>query len=225
MRYTEKLILNWEEYSFAAPGGWWTPWANTFMYLPMTSDFDDATWNNTMSNSGATIVDLSWVKCWYFNWHRLTCSESPVWDTNYTISVWVNITNSNWNNWIIWSNHSADYSWDQLIVNYNSSEFEYRWYRHYDEWKVKTSTMPTANTWQHICYSNWKIYLNWNDVTDTVWSWTMLAWYSYTIWQQNNWSNSYIWYMSELIVESVEWTEQEISDYFDQTKSLYGINN
>lgn len=200
----------------------WQPWANTFMYLPMKTDFNDATWNNTITNTWATITTLDWISCWYFNSNRLTCSESPIWTTDYTISVWIK-ANGTWNWWIIWSNHNAIYSWDVFILNYNSSKFSYEWYRNYDGTSVIASTMPTANIRQHICYANRKIYLNWTDVTSTVWSWTMLPWYPYTIWQKHNGGDAYLWYMSELIVETVWWTAQEISDYYNQTKSLYWL--
>jgi hypothetical protein len=109
------------------------------------------------------------------------------------------------------------------VIDYNAGRFEYRWYRPYSEAKVQTSTRPTTWVWSHICYASWKIYLNWTDITTSTGSWTMAVWYAYTIWQQNNGSTSYLWYMSELIVETKWWTPQEVSDYYNSTKSNYGL--
>ena len=197
------------------------PWENTILYLPMTSNFDDATWNNTMSNSGATIVDLNWVKCWYFNSKRLTCSASSLNTMTKTMSVWVYITgDSNW--WIIWSNHKWTWSWDYLIISSSRLIYEAIYWTSNSKDIIYNNSI-SKNWWHHICVAWTNMYLD----NTLVWSnsnmWTFSSWYSYTIWQQNNWDNSYIWYMSKLIVENVARTADEISDYYNSTKSTYWL--
>lgn len=203
-------------------GEWpWKPWANTMLYLPMKTNFDDATWNNIMTNSWATITTLNWVSCWYFYNSTLTCSASPLATNNKTISIWLNITTLS-SNWVIWSNHSGAASWD--YIRFSSGEWilgsTYWW----SAWDTKTTTLPPENTWFHLVWSGWNFYLNWTDVTTT--QWTVAAYtqgYPYTIWRQNNWGNTYYWYMSELIVEDKIRTAQEIANYYNQTKSNYWL--
>jgi len=201
------------------PSGW-TPWANTLLYMPMTKDFKDKTGNNTITNSWATITTVDGIKCWYFNSNRLTCSNTPLSTTNQTISVWLKTSSSSgW--WIIWSNHSGIYSWDLLIVNTSKIYWVYM----DPSWKdIYASSWATSNTWINVIVSWKKIYLNWIDVTSNTQTWTSITtWYAYTIWQQNSWALSYIWYMSELILENKARTAQEISDYYNSTKSNYGL--
>lgn len=200
----------------------WKPWANTFMYLPMKDDFNDATWNNTITNSWATITTVDWVTCWYFNYNTLTWSVTPSTSTNKTFSVW--IRPDSWNSWwIIWSNHSGYYSWDYFM--YNSSSIGYEcYYAYWDTSYIRTSTSLSQDTWQHLCYANWKIYLNWTELaTSTSWTMNMASWYPYTIWSQNSSANAFRWYMSEFIVETVWWTSQEVLDYYNQTKANYWL--
>lgn len=201
------------------PDTWWQPWANTMLYLPMEDDFIDATWNNTMSNSGATIVDLNWVKCGYFNYNRLTCSASPSNKKDITMSVWINY--SSWY-WIIWSNHSNISSWDCFNLN-NNGKISY-WCYTGSRPTIQYATTLATNTWLHVCKSWDKIYLNWIQVAQNSSIADFVQGYSYTIWQQNSGANSYIWYMSKLIVEDKARTAQEIADYYNNTKNIYWIS-
>jgi hypothetical protein len=72
-------------------------------------------------------------------------------------------------------------------------------------------------------WSSWKTYRNnvlfWNATgSGSVWYNTEVIW-NYRPWDKN----PFIWYMSDFIIENKVRTTQEISDYYNQTKTNYWL--
>ena len=206
---------------------WWQPWANTYLYLPMKEDFLDKTEHNTINNSWAVIQDISGVKCWYFNNNRLLCNQVPLSSKDITVSVWLKTSSSsNW--WILWSNRSWIWNWDYLMTSTSRLIYEAIYWT-LSTYDVTSSSHMVSNTRTHLCYSGWRLYINWQDVTSSSPTFSNFSqWYAYSIWQQlySNWSvawNAYIWYMSEYIIENKTRTAQEVSDYYNLTKWTYWL--
>lgn len=233
MKYTSKLILNWTEYEFGAGGGgWWQPWANTIAYYPLTSTStvnDMSGNNNTLTNRWAIFTTLLWVDCADINNNGFYISSWFTLNTE-TISCWFNLKNGNIHNTIIkqWSSF-----WQNVFgVWYRPS----LWLAITDWWwswtkEIIVSWDLTVWQWYHLVltqenWKNWKMYLNWNlytswwDSRTTTPDWPFYIWYS-----DINPSNTYWYnYISEVIIENKVRTAQEISNYFNQTKSLYWIS-
>jgi hypothetical protein len=74
-------------------------------------------------------------------------------------------------------------------------------------------------------YSNWSwiVYVDWTAVYNWTWSPNILNDHT-SIWSNGNISDFWKGYLSEAIFENVVRTAQEVSDYFNQTKSLYWIS-
>ena len=162
-----------------------------------------------------------------------------------TINLWIYKPTSwtwdwNYKDWkqLLWFNNS-DW-WGALCLRrvwVSSSSNEFRMYI-----QVWSSTWNTYNTWtsndqwHNICIvTNWtyrKLYYDntlvitnnsWWFGTAATWLWFWTAPYD-SLSGSNDYYSRY-WYMSELILESIEWDETKRTDYYNQTKSLYGITN
>ena len=211
-KYIDRYYLNWELYGikFAGGGGWRQPWANTIAYYPLESNTNDATWTYNLTNSWITFGVLWWVTCANFDGSSSLASNNnfhSYWTWDCTVSVWwCPTSNSQWVWRCIW--HSS------LVMNSKN-------------WYVEWTSAPTPlDTWTHIVFViTWwklKIYSNWTSYLDTNFS-SNLPWTLF-LWQNDGWGFIYEWWLSNLIFEDKARTQQEIEDYFDQTKSLYGIS-
>jgi hypothetical protein len=85
------------------------------------------------------------------------------------------------------------------------------------------TAMPT-NTWTNAIFTNdsWtqKLYINWQEVWTS--SQTLDTQNSLNIWWRYA-SYYFDWKISEFIIENQARTAQEVADYYNQTKSNYGL--
>lgn len=236
MKYTSKLILNWEEYQFAAPSGWWQPWANTIAYYPLdaTNQLNDMSWNGyTLTNNAwYTFGTYWWVSCvsmtWNYDNSYLNSSSVPVWNTR-TALAWIYCTRAQAaNQWVVctWTNYSTDIIWMWV---WNSKGCVSDRYTADTYW-----TTNIINAW-HLIALTWvsgswiKLYID-GVLETTSPNYTRSSWTGFTIGSKtytsggSPWSEPYKGYISEVIFENKEWSAQEMSDYYNQTKSLYGIS-
>lgn len=219
--------------NFYKQWGWgWQPWANTVVYYPFTSlsTTTDQSWNwHDLTNYwNVTFWTFNWVDCASFGtnspyWLYIT-SWNIITSTKYTWSCWLNQTIENGvgnprmfggkNDWFIILNDMTD---DKYAPSYQ----QYNWIP-YTSWWHHLVFVGDLSDWTFTWYKDW--VLVWNFSWWTTWwrTWIMIWWNgSYP----NNTNDRYIWYMSEMIFDQPkQWTAQEISDYFNQTKSLYGIS-
>lgn len=205
-----------------------TPWANTVAYYPFESNINDASWNNrnlSMYTGSFSYQTLSsWKKICRFNTSALAKIGSiPFNRTAYTVSAWCS-----------WDTISSSYQ--KIILDLVEwSNYRPRYFAYWSEvtWLVSSEwswVSYVQNQWYHILvtYTNWvaRMYIN-NTLKAT---YTLST--SGTAWKMlingtdsNNYNVNYrtAGTISELILENKVWTDTEISNYYNNTKSNYGL--
>ena len=217
----------------------WLPGENTLVYYPLTSTttVNDMSGNNrNLTNSWVTFWTYAGVDCAYFprsNSKKLYWTLPLSWTQNFTFNVWINrqwktfYEHGNWqivDLWNPWTNYV------QFWIGINDDSNKYvAWTR----WNDKTaSTTNTTNTWNMVTvtHQSWtvKMYVNWTLIINDTISFNV-ANTNFTVWSFQSGIDSqtdyfaYYWYMSKLICESSIWTAQEVSDYYNSTKSNYWL--
>lgn len=241
MKYTSKLILNWTEYEFGAGGwGWWQPWANTVLYY----DFEHTSWttetdlawnyNGTYQNGSPTIWTLaSWKKYFDTEWTNCLNTNNTLSTLNYdnsTVCLWFNLQAGNksffgqerwWVQW--WTIFGENYNWNNSFCLGSDSN--------------SRSVASSTDTWYNVVIVNdgikTTLYSNWQQVsqknmTSSIWNkYFHVGWaanYSPTSPQTVPSNNIWDTFFGSIIIENKARTAQEVSDYYDLTKSLYGIS-
>lgn len=234
-KYIDRYYLNWEVYGikFAEPG--WQPWANTLFYRPLTEDANDATTNNRNWTASANITFSSsngayliWDAGLWYN-SLIQSASFNMW-TTYTINTWIKaeqtLTDSHeieiQRNWI-WP---ARY----VIFNVDSSWFHCmlgNWWS--SNWSQLNASFDIWTSWHNVCLTrSWKdisIYADWQLLTswDGGYQADVPSFIIGTDTSSGNQYSSYS-YFKDYIMEDKVRTAQEISNYYNQTKSLYGIS-
>lgn len=212
------------------PSGW-TPWSNTLAYRPLTSTttVNDQSGNNyNLTNTGSvTFWTYKGVDCAYFSWsNKLTTTSFVSNQQAVTVSCWVyfirNGYSNNWNyNQFVrrWGWSSANF-WPYYENNTSTKKIVC------SPWWIGTKTPTSDSSRMYITVTfNWsntiKLYMNWvldgTNSSATVPSWSRIWVWGYTA---NN-TNVRKWWISEVIVENKVRTDQEIADYYNQTKATY----
>lgn len=214
------------------PSGW-KPWANTIAYRPLENDTNDATWTFTTSTSTWITYTTVW---WVTSAHGARNCEVIVtpWNiittslTGQTISLWYYVA-------------TQTTSYRRYLVTFSSKWYNCSWvclkdgkiqYSEGVSWYWTSSII--ANAWTNVIIT-WdsnarKMYINWTLVYTWSWSssprWNRPNNYDNVQYIMSPWANyneSIEWNMKDLIFEKVARTAQEISDYYNQTKSKYGL--
>lgn len=243
MKYTSKLILNWTEYEFGAGGGWYQPNANTILYLPI----DNNDTSSTVYDHSTNQTDFNWY--WTANYDTLASWKKVL---NLTWSNWIYIDSALFTSWPatvnLWLYRDGDQGSDTwvftlqhwgpdtwFIITFFDNTYLTSFLGTGGSWVWLNNRENTANqTWIQATttYENWimKMYINW--ILKQTFSWNMsfnqiqATSLGFSRYVENTIQNTrfLIWKMWSIIVEDKARTEQEISDYFDQTKSLYWIS-
>lgn len=210
---------------------WWQPGANTLLYLPLdsTNTLNDLSGNgyNMTNNGNVSFWTYGWVDCAYFwttapYWLKNTSANIISWD--YTFLVWLNWDSYDsgtdfprifwWNNnwWLLWERRfeliHPVFLWTSAWVAYTS------W------WHLLAFTGNIST----------KIFTPYKDgVQLTGWTWNSGTSYTWILIGANESNNSepvdrFCGYMSAVIWENRQRTATEITDYYNQTKSLYWIS-
>ena len=211
-------------------GGGWQPWENTLLYLPFSTDLNDHSGNshNPSTYSSASITTLNGVKCCYFNDGAMQIPQFTTFNHSFTISLWYNITNVYGaqiaNQWQAGSSKLMSL-WLQaqrgrIGLGFYGNDYE-------------TTTVPATNTWVHIVATfnrdnnYWVIYYNWNSIGSHTYSTPNVQSWIFYIWPNAEAPSNTTWrmrgYVSNYIVEDKARTEQEITDYYNQTKWNYWL--
>lgn len=226
---------------------WWQPWANTIAYYPLETDANDYSWNNRHgTNNWVTFSDGVWVfngssyvSLWTWSWTNI--------QTNMTINVWFK-WNWGWSydNAVIgklqyympnqshWyygiTIHEGD--WYLCWWYYNWSDYNYHPmnYRNTGWWSPTTWPVAQANKWYNVVITNdgttKKAYIDWvlyatetaNSTNTTTSIDTRIG--SFV---RYNYDSFFNWNISAVIFEDKTWTDQEISDHYNQTKWNYWL--
>lgn len=205
----------------------WSPSANTLIYLPLDSTnlaTNFWTLNKTFTVSGwvtwgSNYAEVTSYWNWIYIWHDADNSDYSTW----TVSLWCYIT------WFKQTGHFAS----QIvgIGNYGAGDnknldtqsnsiviSDWNWYN----WNYNSNYM---NAWHNVIITTWGAYVDWTALTpSSTWSGTTINTYNifllYNPRVSGSWTTGKI---SQFIFENVERTAQEIADYFNQTKSNYGL--
>jgi hypothetical protein len=189
----------------------WKPWSNTIAYFPFEDDILDKV--------GSAVISATWTK--QILWYKFDLTGSAA------IS---NITNSKF--CCFWIKFWATKSWvDQtptlwlweLTYNYNhnNSNFLKKFSYQYSSSWYWTSNTYSASSWQRYLFAYWYngtnavVYVNGTKVMDVQTS--LYSWIKWRLWTNIDET------LSELIFEDRCRTEQEISNYYKQTKSTYWL--
>lgn len=238
-----KAVYLWET---KVRPSWFTPWANTVVYYPLTSTttVNDMSWNNhtlTRKTSWCVFWTYWWVDCVYTYWNNSSSYRPPLYATldnisqyTHTLNVWACKTGDNswyasWYIFMMWT-WSNSYKWWVEIIAWTTDYIDYAFW--YDD--MTTSWPYALNAWHNIvCIydkpnSRQKLYVDWTFIWQrtTTYTHTINGSYQFALWSDawNNDYNNFRWYISEFILENKEWTAQEVSDYYNATKATYWVS-
>jgi hypothetical protein len=219
------------------PGGR-EPWADTMLYLKFNNNLNDSSWkNHTVTNS--------WTITYSQNPSAVTLSDSYLTSNSFddlthdwTVNIRCKLAS--------WTSNNAEHlfsigtassnrciflwvsTWTTSWQQQGSLQFALYANDKYTDWNLITLNQRYNIVYTYD-YTNKKAcaYVNWTKVLDDTF------WTNYNLWNTNLyiWTNATTpntrkinWNLSEYIIESKVWDQQEITDYFNQTKSLYGIS-
>lgn len=220
--------------AYLKKSGWWwgwKPWANTIAYYPLETNGNEASWKSWLDitatwitfsnnvavlnwNQRATVNSIAWYKtiCFWFkktnNYNGMVISR---WDTSWYIQLRTNGFSAWWS-W--WWNFNNDYTawwstpsnvWRLCVITQTAASNSWA-----SSWSMKFYLSDFWWVSWARQYDTTNHYLNWS-VTSIGWSWNTSSPYAL------------IWEMSKLIFESTERTAEEISNYYNLTKSNYGL--
>lgn len=207
-----------------------TPWSNTLLYLPLTTDASNkaSSWITT-TNNWVTFTRVWAINCAYFNWTSNYIKSSNYSFQNWTTVAWIYVTP--WDEQFYYLYNKAwSLAWHDSFYSKNSLSISY--------WHAASATSMSAMRWRCDTWK-WVLYVwkkSWSNYTAMVYnsdtptyitggnpkydatssSWAMYIWcteFVDTFWK---------WYISEFIEETKVRTDEEITSYFNSTKWDYG---
>lgn len=210
----------------------WQPWVNTLLYLPMNSTYTytDQSWNNVQTtNYSVSFGTYQWVDCGYFNRNHIQITPFVI-PANITVLCWVYyLSTSDQADWKIFDARNNS-TWIITAFERNPARC-YIW----ADGVYAYGTPRPDNQWVLFCWTmdswwNRNLLVKWNGVNISS-SNSDTSWASFTptytnVWNEwNNWAPRYfMWYMSNLIVESKVRTAADVANYYNQTKANYWIS-
>lgn len=211
------------------PSGWWgwQPWANTLVYFPFKEDLLDHSWNSvTMTQWWSNLSIVNWVAEFDW-WYLYRDGLSSVENFPLTISLWVNADTIASENDIINSNvYSTGFDWWNNIIHNSKLRLEcLPWWNQYSASPISVNTryniVNVLENWSCKFYVNGSLEgtISWTpNLRDRLCIWATY-WFSWDLW-----SNPFDGKMSQVIIEDIAWSAQEVQDYFTQTKWDYWIS-
>lgn len=208
---------------------WWQPWANTVLYLPFKSDLLDHSWNSvSLVTQGSVSIDNATAK---FNGWYIYKTWSYGAALPFTVSLWVKFNSipSSEECCIINSNHYSGlyYGWNiSLIASNKQIRLETL------PWSaVYTGVTAVTNTRYYVTAviksGGSILYLNGTQKNTTTGTPNLqnYLWIGTNYWKGSDlWKQVLKWNLSEVVIENKVRTAQEVSDYYNSTKSLYWIS-
>lgn len=212
---------------------WWKPWANTVVYYPLDTDFNDYSWNwkNLTWRNWAVIWTLNWVRCL-----DLTATNSSLYGVVSNLPQWnqdrTNMFYVQWrafgtyvvyHYWTSWNYHQEDTVWTNDAFSSKCISWSSYWYgvdspSNYGQINQRMHiAITTSGSSDQKMYINWQYVANWNETGLNT------QWVNLWLWGLYNWNYPLNWYLSKFIIEDRVWTDQEISDYYNQTKWDYWL--
>lgn len=207
---------------------WWQPGENTYAYYPLTANANDMSGNNrniaiswasSYGSDGAVFISTN------HNWLLIPFNITR-WGT-WTISVYVKLTPlSNANDSKIMDLYTSSNRISCQVNNMsnveNAGKYVYRKNNLTNYWTYAY----TGWTWIHVCLTinNWTVknYVNWTLQWTVSCSGTTTY---FRFWNEYNHAadRHLYWNIKEIIIENRTRTDQEVTDYFNQTKENYWL--
>lgn len=213
------IRVNWVEKQFYPAT--WHPWSNTLAYYPFVDNQLDETGNTSLSAQ-------AWVQ--QTIWYRFTRDQNNVIFVNWSMnncrftSFYAKAYGRVWNFWayLVW----IPICWVvYYYVENNGAWFPYMYSIQYRNWASSRWQSPwrypiSNDTWYHFAYwidanNNITFYLNWVQQANFSISWSYTD--SCTLWTNVD------FVISNLILEDKVRTADEVTAYYNQTKSQYGL--
>lgn len=197
------------------------PTANTIAYFPLINDQTDKVWS--------AYVNVTWTK--QNVWFKFTASSSQkLTVANVTQKVYFTSLWGQWNTRATSNDTISFFTKDgglRFCWYHTSSSSIGTWggYNSSSTWigsNYGSRSVP-QNTWFHLAcgWKNWvyRAYINWS----LVWSGSGTP-KSYTGDDMGLMSNNWCaWTFSDIIYEKELWTDQQVADYYNLTKSNYWL--
>lgn len=211
---------------------WWKPWPNTYAYYPLTENANDTSGNNRNLTADSSITYSTENGAFFPHsaHHGLLEPFNISTNDTWTISFWGNSL-GNWYEWSDWKFvdlAETTNTWKRIAIS---------WYNNKTTMMLNFSTGSypsvqktcSSNTRHHYTITIWesratKFYMDWvveltwtsNSYTTTNFRWGQ---------ERNEWFVRQLnWYIKDIIIETKTRTDQEVADYFDLTKTDYGIS-
>lgn len=223
----------------------YTPWpwqpdpTRTMLYLKFNNNLAD-------SSGNWVVVSWAWISYWTIGdnhyaemtggWSQTYITPpvsvwNQIWMGDFCVSLrWYPVTTTRWSScfFMAWNQGWwAPRPW--IFINYGADDGYPAMRFHTDEWKF-TSNMP-ANQWIHMCFTrvSWEVswYINWQLLWSFISNRNISGIDNFFILNRNTDSyqqRSQMWAkVSEVILEKAGRSNDDVSNYYDQTKSNYWL--
>lgn len=207
-------------------GGWggWQPWANTIAYYSLNwnaNDWSTNGWNGTWSWTENYSVWIWGNICANFTWSSYittSCNTEP--STVAFFLRWNSLGNPWRQDWrqVLWMSSGWENSWcfRAIPVNANSTTIQGAWIViNSSAVNTYTNTSLVDLNWHHVCITtDWTTtYLYFDGTLAGSYTWKLTCnWNFLMAWNVGNY-NAFNWCLQHVILESTQWTQQDIQDY------------
>lgn len=238
-----KKVYLWSTQIRPAGWWWWQPWANTLLYIPMdtaSGTTDQSSYHRTYTVSWLTHITLDGVDCYqtssssYINLWTSAASWLVPSSKEFTAHFWIN-TNG-------YTSTQSVFQWavqgsyftainirdtDKVRLGWGTPGIE--------EWNFLSDNAISRNAWHLLSFTigNWidKLYVDGVLQSNTKSWWTNDGFWAWHVSSQNGiyiladraHGENFRWYVWQIVMEDIERTAQEISDYYDLTKWNYWL--
>lgn len=211
----------------------WYPWANTIAYYKFNWNLNDELWNYNWS--------WAWTSAYYnisankqaielgrINTGNISTPLNIAPNTVLFYMRWIDLNaTSQDRRQLIWQTTDFEQNWRNfraIPTQYNSTTILWNWFLPSTNYKYTNTSIVDTN-WHLFTITNWdnsvKLYCDWVLLNTVSWSLSATSWLA--IWWNGGWWYRANIYMADLILESKVRTDQEILDYYNQTKANYWL--
>lgn len=208
----------------------WEPWSNTMSYFPFNSQyqFSDTTWNFTPSaTSNISITTLNWIECAYnsnINGYATFSKNFSTWGNAHTWSCWVYRTSNSPERQVIAS--TWQWSWTNAKVMWFHYQNLFFWGWSNDTYD--TVEWPLNQRFNFIWTYDWttsKCYYNGTLVKTKTQTYTASSNNYASLFDQRiqgtGWGQWFLWYIKDLVMENVAWSDNDVTDYYNRSRYNY----
>lgn len=146
------------------------------------------------------------------------------WNQDFTVNFWFCRTGAydsgHWNIMAVGTRNNPN-CWISWIKPETWMLYNGWWSNDRDTWYLVPQDARLNIVYSHS-NNNMSIYVNWVSYYNGWVSYGIRTGYT-AIWCWVNYENPVIWNFSNVIFENVWWTAQEVADYYNNTKSIYGL--